>query len=123
MDRYAHGDQCTRAAHLDSRGDRHYTGSMPTETEIKPDQKQQTRRQILPPWRVMLHNDDVNDMVHVIRALLGSVPSLTRRRATEIMMEAHLHRVAQVIVCPKEHAEMYRERLEQHGLTSTIEPA
>ena len=96
---------------------------MATDTEIKPDQEQQTRRQILPPWRVMLHNDDVNDMVHVIRALLSSVPSLTRRRATEIMMEAHLHRVAQVTVCPKEHAEMYRERLEQHGLTSTIEPA
>ncbi|HEY8287567.1 MAG TPA: ATP-dependent Clp protease adaptor ClpS, partial [Chloroflexota bacterium] len=35
--------------------------------------------------------------------------------------EAHLHGQAQVIICPKELAEFYRERLEQHGLTSTIE--
>ncbi len=92
---------------------------MSTETTTRRDQK--TVRQILPPWRVMLHNDDVNDMVHVIRALLGSVPSLSFERAKEVMLEAHLHGVAQVVVCPKEHAEMYRERLEQHGLTSTIE--
>lgn len=69
----------------------------------------------------MLHNDDVNDMVHVVRALLRSVPSLSVERATQVMLEAHLHRVAQVIICPKEHAEMYRERLESYGLTSTIE--
>jgi len=93
---------------------------MATDTETQ--QKQETRRQILPPWRVMLHNDDVNDMAHVVRALMRSVPSLSVRRATEIMLEAHLHSVAQVIICPREHAEMYRERLESQGLTSTIEP-
>lgn len=93
---------------------------MATETDTQ--QEQRTRRQILPPWRVMLHNDDVNDMVHVVRALMHSVSSLSVERATEIMLEAHLHGVAQVIICPKEHAELYRERLEQHGLTSTIEP-
>jgi ATP-dependent Clp protease adaptor protein ClpS len=87
------------------------------------EQEQQTRRRILPPWRVLLHNDDVNDMVHVVRALVRSVASLSIERATEIMLEAHRRGVAQVIVCPKEHAELYRERLEHHGLTSTIEPA
>ncbi len=90
-----------------------------TDTE----QERRTVQQILPPWRVLLHNDDVNDMLHVVRALLRSVPSLTVERAGEIMMEAHLHGVAQVIICPKELAELYRERLEQHGLTSTIEAA
>jgi ATP-dependent Clp protease adaptor protein ClpS len=93
---------------------------MATETETRQDQK--TRKQILPPWRVLLHNDDVNDMVHVVRALLRSVPSLSVERATQVMLEAHLHGVAQVIICPHEHAELYRERLEGHGLTSTIEP-
>ena len=44
------------------------------------------------------------------------------RHVAEIMAEAHLHGIAQVIICPHEHAEMYRERLEQYGLTSTIEP-
>jgi ATP-dependent Clp protease adaptor protein ClpS len=94
---------------------------MATETDTA--QKQKTERQILPPWRVMLHNDDVNDMLHVVQALLHSVPSLTTQRATDVMLEAHLHGVAQVVICPREHAEMYRERLEQHGLTSTIEAA
>jgi ATP-dependent Clp protease adaptor protein ClpS len=59
--------------------------------------------------------------LHVVKALLNSVPSLSVKRAKEVMLEAHHHGVAQVIVCPLEHAEMYRERLEQHGLTSTIE--
>ncbi len=92
-------------------------------TETGTEQCQEVRRQILPPWRVLLHNDDVNDMVHVVKALLNSVPSISVKRAKEVMLEAHLHGVAQVIVCPLEHAEMYRERLEQHGLTSTIEAA
>ncbi|HXT35218.1 MAG TPA: ATP-dependent Clp protease adaptor ClpS [Chloroflexota bacterium] len=90
-------------------------------TDTVTEREQRTLQQILPPWRVLLHNDDVNDMPHVIRAIMHSVPSIGRRRAAEIMLEAHLHGQAQVIICPKESAEYYRERLEQHGLTSTIE--
>ncbi len=90
-------------------------------TDTVTEREQRTLQQILPPWRVLLHNDDVNDMLHVIRALMHTVPAIGRRRAEEIMLEAHLHGLAQVIVCPKELAEFYRERLEQHGLTSTIE--
>jgi ATP-dependent Clp protease adaptor protein ClpS len=92
---------------------------MATETGTKHEQR--TIHQILPPWRVMLHNDDVHDMLHVVRALLACVPSLSVQRASDIMLEAHLHGIAQVVICPREHAEMYRERIEQHGLTSTIE--
>jgi ATP-dependent Clp protease adapter protein ClpS len=39
------------------------------------------------------------------------------------MYEAHNHGQAQVIVCPLERAELYRDRLENHGLTATIEKA
>ncbi len=78
---------------------------------------------LLPPYRVILHNDDVNTMDHVVRALLRSVPSLTREEATAIMLEAHHHGRAIVIECPKEAAEHYRARLESFGLTATIEPA
>jgi ATP-dependent Clp protease adaptor protein ClpS len=93
---------------------------MATKTDTQQDQR--TARQILPPWRVMLHNDDVNDMRHVVRAITRSVPSVSFQQAASIMLEAHQHGVAQVVICPKEHAEMYRERLEGYGLTSTIEP-
>ena len=92
---------------------------MASETETQ--QRNEVKRQILPPWRVLLHNDDVNDMGHVVRALVNSVPPLSVKRAKEVMLEAHLQGVAQVIVCPFEHAEMYCERLQQYGLVSTIE--
>ncbi len=78
---------------------------------------------LLPPYAVILHNDDVNSMDHVVTSLIKSVPGLTPERATEIMLEAHTHGQALVIVCPLEHAEMYRERLESCRLTATIEPA
>lgn len=80
-------------------------------------------RRVLPPYRVVLHNDDHNTMDHVVRSLVRCVPLLTVERAAEIMFEAHHNGQATVIVCPKEAAEHYRERLESCGLTATIEPA
>ena len=77
---------------------------------------------LLPPWRVMLHNDDHNAMDHVVASLIRSVPSLTIEEAVEIMFTAHNHGQAEVIACPKEAAEHYRDRLESCGLTATIEP-
>ncbi len=76
----------------------------------------------LPRYRVLLHNDDHNDMEYVIIALLRTVSSLTPEDAVQIMLQAHLNGTAQVIVCLKEPAEHYRERLEHYGLTSSIEP-
>ena len=45
------------------------------------------------------------------------------RGATAIMLEAHLRGRADVIACPLERAELYRDRLKSHGLTATIEQA
>ncbi len=78
---------------------------------------------LLPPYAVILHNDDHNSMDHVVRSLMRSVPSLTVERAAEIMLEAHNHGQAKVITCPKEAAEHYRDNLESCSLTATIEPA
>lgn len=77
---------------------------------------------LLPPWTVILHNDDHNSMDHVVRSLLRSVPSLIVEQAIEIMFTAHHGGQAEVITCPKEAAEHYRDRLESCGLTATIEP-
>ncbi|HRC61836.1 MAG: ATP-dependent Clp protease adaptor ClpS [Dehalococcoidia bacterium] len=77
----------------------------------------------LPPYRVILHNDDVNDMLHVVRALLSSIPELTPERAIEVMLRAHQFGEAEAIQCPLERAELYRDRLQSHGLTATIERA
>ena len=90
---------------------------------VAPETPTRSIEQTLPPYRVILHNDDVNDMGHVVRALLASVPELTRERAAEVMLEAHHHGRAEVIRCPLERAELYRDRLQSFGLTATIERA
>lgn len=94
--------------------------SMP-ETTSRPDVLR--RQQILPPYTVILHNDDVNEMGHVVTSILRCVPGIAPQQAVEIMMEAHNFGQAVVIVCPLELAELYRERLENCDLTATIEKA
>lgn len=84
---------------------------------------EETLKRLLPPYRVILHNDDHNSMDHVVRSLVRCVQSLTVERAAEIMFAAHRHGQATVITCPKEAAEHYRDRLESCALTATIEPA
>ena len=81
------------------------------------------RTHVLPPYKVLLHNDDHNSMDHVVRSLVRSIPGLGRAAAIRIMLEAHLSGVALVTTCPLELAELYRERLESCGLTATIERA
>jgi ATP-dependent Clp protease adaptor protein ClpS len=75
-----------------------------------------------PKYKVLLHNDDFNPMEYVVQVLLQTVPSLTQPQAVSIMMEAHTNGLALVITCAQEHAEFYCETLNNHGLTSTIEP-
>jgi ATP-dependent Clp protease adaptor protein ClpS len=89
--------------------------------ETRPDIE--TRPLLLPPYAVILHNDDHNAMVYVVRSLLLCVPEVTQGQAVQIMLEAHEHGRAVVVVCPLERAELYRDRLESRGLTATIEPA
>ncbi len=96
-----------------------------TTTETRPDvgATPERRSRVLQPWSVVLHNDDHNDMIYVVRCLVKCVPKLGAARATKIMLEAHNHGQAVVIVCPLELAELYRDRLQTFGLTATIEPA
>src|SRR5437868_14660064 len=96
-----------------------------TETETRPeiDTGTQERHAILPPYLVILHNDDHNEMLYVVQSLLKAVPSLGTSKAVWIMLEAHNHGRAVVTKCPLELAELYRERLESFGLTATIESA
>jgi ATP-dependent Clp protease adapter protein ClpS len=79
------------------------------------------RLQLLPLVRLILHNDEYNDSSFVVEALMYSVVNLTRKKAWDIMMAAHMHGHAQVIVCPQETAELYQDRLSGLGLTSSIE--
>ncbi len=90
--------------------------------EIDIEELQRLRARLLPPYRVILFNDDYNEMNYVVFALLHAVSTLTQQEAEQIMLTAHLMGNAIVIVCPKETAEYYQERLLSYGLTATIEP-
>lgn len=76
----------------------------------------------LPPFRVLLHNDDVNDMVHVVETL-ELLTTLSRQQSYKVMLEAHTRGVALVTVTHKERAELYREQFMTRSLVSSIEPA
>ena len=90
------------------------------ETETEKTLRQRAR--LLPPYKVILFNDDYNDMDYVVAALLHTINNLSQQEAERIMLTAHLTGSAVVVVCPKEIAEYYQERLLGYGLTATIEP-
>ena len=92
--------------------------------QIQPEQEQsiRSRTQLLPPYKVVLFDDDYNEMNYVVFAILHAVNQLTPQEAEKIMLTAHLNGSAIVVVCPKETAEYYQERLLSYGLTATIEP-
>lgn len=77
---------------------------------------------LLPRYRVLLHDDDINTMDHVVRTLLRAVPGMSGPQAHGIMLEAHEQGLAVVIICPLEPAELYRDGLRSGGLIATIEP-
>jgi ATP-dependent Clp protease adaptor protein ClpS len=80
------------------------------------------RQHVLRRYAVILHNDDVHDMVGVVQAILKSIPGMGTLRATQVMLDAHLHGEAVVITCPLEQAEYYQQRLQTFGLSVTIRP-
>jgi ATP-dependent Clp protease adapter protein ClpS len=76
----------------------------------------------LPPWKVLLHNDDKNDMVFVVEAIVELTP-LNQDSAIQRMKEAHDTGVSLLLVTHKERAELYHEQFQSKGLVVTVEPA
>jgi ATP-dependent Clp protease adapter protein ClpS len=95
-----------------------------TPTRPAPTQKPspKTPTETLPPWKVILHNDDVNDMGFVVESLCRFA-RLTLPAATRCTMEAHRKGVSLVTATHREHAELIAEQLVSLRLTVTIEPA
>ena len=78
--------------------------------------------QFLPPYKVLLHNDDVNDVEFVVHTIVALTP-LNTEDAVIRTLEAHETGVALLLTTHKERAELYREQFQSKGLTVTIEPA
>ena len=100
-------------------------GKSGTATKPKRSAKKSPARkppQPLPPWKVLLHNDDKNDVLFVVRSIVTLTP-LNEQDAKQRTLEAHETGVALLLTTHKERAELYREQFQSKGLTVTIEPA
>ncbi|HEY8667603.1 MAG TPA: ATP-dependent Clp protease adaptor ClpS [Tepidisphaeraceae bacterium] len=78
--------------------------------------------QPLPPWKVLLHNDDHNAVDYVVDTIMMLTP-LNEQDATTRMREADKTGVALLLTTHKERAELYQEQFTSKGLIVTIEPA
>ena len=76
----------------------------------------------LPPYRVLLHNDDHNEALFVV-ITLSELVSLAVEQAFKVMEEAHKTGVSLVTVTHKERAELYVDQFKSKGLIASCEPA
>jgi ATP-dependent Clp protease adapter protein ClpS len=81
-----------------------------------------TPPEMLPPYKVLLHNDDKNSFEFVIVTVVELTP-LNEDAAIQRTKEAHETGVALLVVTHKERAELYQEQFTSKGLVVTIEPA
>jgi ATP-dependent Clp protease adapter protein ClpS len=87
-----------------------------TQTRNKPQSRQ------LPPYKVLLHNDSVNEAGYVVRTII-ELTHLGKLEAQRRMLEAHHLGISLLLVTHKERAELFVEQFTSKGLTVTSEPA
>ncbi|TVQ62756.1 MAG: ATP-dependent Clp protease adaptor ClpS [Phycisphaerales bacterium] len=75
----------------------------------------------LPPYKVLLHNDDVNEVGHVVASIVELTP-LRKEEAFHRTVEAHETGVSLILVTHKERAELYRDQFRTKRLSVSIEP-
>lgn len=80
------------------------------------------RAKQLPPWKVLLHNDDNNDMLYVVETIFMLTP-LNKPQAERRTLEAHTAGVSLLLTTHRERAELYVNQFASRSLTVTAEPA
>jgi ATP-dependent Clp protease adaptor protein ClpS len=76
----------------------------------------------LPPWKVVLHNDQIKGMQDVVITIKRLTP-LSDQAAVRRMLEAHARGRALLLTTHRERAELYKYQFASRGLTVTIAPA
>jgi ATP-dependent Clp protease adaptor protein ClpS len=97
------------------------TATAPPKTKSKTTPKKSPPG-MLPPWKVLLHNDDKNEFLYVIDTIVELTP-LNKQDAEVRTVEAHNEGIALLLTTHKERAELYQEQFTSKGLVVTIEPA
>ena len=78
--------------------------------------------QLLPPWKVLLHNDNVNSQPDVVETIV-MLTGLSWTDAVGRMLEAHFKGVSLLLTTHRERAELHVVQFMRRNLTVTIEPA
>jgi ATP-dependent Clp protease adaptor protein ClpS len=104
-----------------SNGGKGATATAKPKRAAKPAPKQKPP-QMLPPWKVLLHNDDKNEVGFVVITIV-ELTTLNEQDARQRTDEAHKTGVALLLTTHKERAELYKDQFESKGLTVSIEPA
>lgn len=76
---------------------------------------------VQPGWKVLLHNDDENEMGYVVETV-SRIARINVPAATRCMVEAHRKGVSLVTVTHRERAEFLQEQFRSCRLRVTIEP-
>lgn len=90
----------------------------PTASPERPD----PRVDSLPPFNLLLHNDDHNAIEFVVETIVELTP-LDRIRAIRATFEAHRKGVTLLLTTHKERGELYVQQFATKRLTATLEPA
>jgi len=92
-----------------------------TQQPGKPAEVRNKPRQ-LPPYKVLLHNDDVNTFEHVITSIV-KLTTLSTQEAIIRTLEAHECGLALLLTTHRERAELYIDQFATLNLSATAEPA
>jgi ATP-dependent Clp protease adapter protein ClpS len=101
------------------------SGGAATAVQIRPPRGRTTparpRVDRLPPWKVLLHNDAVNEFGYVIETIVA-LTALNPQQALLRTMEAHQTGLALLVSTHREYAELLKEQFASKRLRVTIEP-
>jgi ATP-dependent Clp protease adaptor protein ClpS len=80
-----------------------------------------TLRRLLPPHKVIVHNNDFNTFDEVIKILMKAVPGITFEQAVAYTYEIHNSGAAVPYTGPKEQAEAVAGVIRTIGIKVTVE--
>jgi len=76
----------------------------------------------LPPWKVLLHNDDINTAEKVINKV-QEILKFDEKKAVKVVIEADRNGIALLLLTHQEKAELIVESFESCQITVTAEKA
>lgn len=89
-------------------------------TNTRP-QPQNPATKPLPRWRVLLHNDDVNEVNYIVNTIM-SLTRLAEGDAKLKTVEAEKAGLSLLLTTHQERAELFLQQFQSANVTVTIEP-